>query len=171
MHSFLCSEDAPAIPLSSSDISPVSGLMLTHDAYLCLPSADLSPASVTCHCKTYQSLLDKIVGDRSFFPQAGHMTKQCCGSAFQAVDISTCLVNCARCGILLGDGYIGSDSEDHSTGELSSHAGGSQFNVSDLRDVKLLRDKIVISSDSLEVKSSVGTYKTLSCEQVNRIEL
>jgi hypothetical protein len=151
MHTFLCSEDCSSVPLLEGDIDVSPGSLLVGDIYVALSASDIKPTAFLFCCKECPGIIDAAIGQSSFLHVVagdGEWPPR------KFIDVSTCSVNCSRCKEQLGDASMSNTLQT----DLSSSL---EFTATDLSSIRLLRDKVSISSNVVETFMSAK-----SCEQV-----
>lgn len=178
MHEFVCSESTPTMPLSVSDMATREGQILLGDIFMSVCPKDIVSNRLLFTCKQFPSLLDVVAGtghivenvpramdlhstNMEFTPsppvtsskpsESSNASETRSASMMRIVDTSTCMVSCARCLSVLGDGQITEDDVGGGVDNSSSCDGkiqvvappvGAQFTASDLQDIRFLRDRV-----------------------------
>ena len=70
MHDFICCEEAPLEPLTSTDVSPPAGTMLLGPTQALAHPSDLLVSSLTLSCKRSASFLDLFSGQGALIATA-----------------------------------------------------------------------------------------------------
>ena len=152
MHEFVCSEDISALTLTTSDMVTPVGQLLEGPVHVTVNPANVRASALTISCKAAPTLIDLFSGQGSALASAPISAN---GPGGAVVNIDTCVLNCARCLMYLGDGQLASDGDDcacpvHDPDASNTDKGPSaaaqeqELELTDLVDIRFARSSVAV---------------------------
>ena len=182
MHEMICCE-LPTMPMSSSEINCPVGKCFLGLIYSIFNPTDINENSIIFTCKSESTLIEIQTSKLGAFLSSVNNNNDIAGNSNTSmftlpIDISTCVMSCARCSSYLGDAQIKSDDDKpdilyckeincgtynnnicnsntctqiHEKRYLNANSG--HFSIQDIKNLKFQHDKIgaIFSSRAIDL--------------------